>query len=258
VRPRVRRVSARGRDRRQAIDEAAAPARVAEPEEAERREAGDDQEELKHLVVDRRRQAAERHVREHDRRREDDARVEVPAEQRLEETAHRVHRDARREDRHDRERQGIEGARLLVEAQAQVLRNRARARAVVERHHEHADEDHRRHRAQPVEVAGRDPVLRARGGHPDDLMGAQVRRQEREPGDPGGKRSSGQEEIRARPHRAPEDPADPQDEGEVDRQDQEIDGDRLCGMHRRSISWGFFRQAGTPFFDFRDTCTLEA
>ena len=99
-------------------------------------------------------------------------RLIVPAEDRVEQQRQRVHRDARREDRHDGERHRVEAARLLVEAQLQVLRHRARLRAVVERHHEDADEHHRRDRADPVEMAGHDAVLGARGRHADDLLRA--------------------------------------------------------------------------------------
>src|ERR1043166_7046741 len=58
--------------------------------------------------------------------------------------------------------------------------------AVVERHHEDADEHHGGDRAKPVEVAGHHPVLGARGRHPDDFLGAEVGRDERQPGYPRG------------------------------------------------------------------------
>ena len=63
----------------------------------------------------------------------------------------------------------------------QVLGHRARPRAVIERHHEHADEHHRRDRADPVEVAGRDAVLGAGRGHADHFLRAQVRGEEGQP-----------------------------------------------------------------------------
>ena len=102
--------------------------------------------------------------------------------------------------RHRRERDRVEAARLLVEPQLEVLGHRARPRAVVERHHEDADEDHRRDRADPVEVAGRDAVLGARGGHADHFLRAEVGREEREAGDPRGNRAAREEEVLARLH----------------------------------------------------------
>ena len=55
-------------------------------------------------------------------------RVKSQPEQQLQELAHRVHRDAGGEDRHRRERDRVEAARLLVEPQLQVLGHRAGAR----------------------------------------------------------------------------------------------------------------------------------
>ena len=52
---------------------------VLQAEPDERREAGDDQEELQHLVVDRAGQAAEVDVDQHDHGRDDDGDVEDPA-----------------------------------------------------------------------------------------------------------------------------------------------------------------------------------
>ena len=91
----------------------------------------------------------------------------------------------------------LKRARLLVEAQPQVFGHRARARAVVERHHEDAEEHHRRDRADPVEVARRDAVLRARRRHADDFLRAEVRREERQPADPRRQRPAGLEEVGA-------------------------------------------------------------
>ena len=71
------------------------------------------------------------------------------------------------------------------------------ARAVIERHHEHADEHHRRDRAHPVEVAGHDAVLGAAGRHADHFLRAEVGGEERQPGDPRGDRAAGEEEVGA-------------------------------------------------------------
>ena len=118
----------------------------------------------------------------------------------------------------------LKRARLLVEPQPQVLGHRARARAVVERHHEDAEEHHRRDRADPVEVAGRDAVLRARRRHADDFLRAEVRRDERQAADPR-RASPGPPERSAvlvvvlRLQRE----ADPQHEAEVDEHQQPVE-----------------------------------
>jgi len=79
------------------------PADRLQAQERERQEAEDDHEELQDLVVDRTGQAAEEGVPEHDRRRQDDADVDVPAQELLEQHPHGVHADAGGEDRHHRE-----------------------------------------------------------------------------------------------------------------------------------------------------------
>ena len=137
--------------------------------------------------------------------------------------AHRVHRDARREDGHHGERNRVQGAGLLVEPQLQVFGDRARAGAVVERHHEQPDEDHGRDRANPVEVRRRDAVFGPAGAHADDFLRAEVRRDERQAGDPGGNRAARQEEVRARLRIALEHHADAQHEREIDQDDRVVD-----------------------------------
>ncbi len=175
------------------------------------------------------------------RPRAEDRRVEDV--QQHDQLGHGVHRDAAREDRHHREGDGVQPARLLVEPQPQVLGHRVGPRAVVERHHEQADEDHRRDRADPVEVAGGDPVLGPRGGHADDLLRPEVGRDERQPADPGGDRPAREEEVLAGLHELLERKADPQHEGEVDQHDQVVDP-RQCGCHARFLSSAAGRVAG--------------
>ena len=159
-----------------------------------------DQEELQHLVVDRTREAAQEDVHEDHARRDQDARVEAPAEQQVEKLPHGVERDARREYGHHGERHGVDRTGLLVEAEAQVLGDRTGPGPVVERHHEQAEEDHGRDGADPVEVARSDAVLRARRSHPDHLLSAQVGRYECQPGHPRGDRPAGEKEILAGVH----------------------------------------------------------
>ncbi len=147
-----------------------------------------------------------------------------------------------REHRHHREGQRVEGARLLVEPQLEVLGNAAGARAVVERHHEDADEEHRRNRAHPVEVAGHDPVLGAAGRHADHLLRAEVGGEEREAGDPGRDRPAGEQEVAAARDPAADGEADPEDEHAVQGDQQQVNrGDMhsahsLCGKRLRSVA----------------------
>ncbi len=165
VGPGARLVSGVDRHRLEHRGEAAPSSDVLESEEHQGEEAQDDQEELEDLVVDRRGQPAEEDVDQDDDGGDHDAEVEVPAEHQLEELREGIHRDPRRQDRHRGERDRVEAPGLLVESEPEILRHRARSRAVVERHHEDADEHHRRDRAHPVEVARHHAVLGARGRH---------------------------------------------------------------------------------------------
>ena len=243
---RVAKASPRVRQRRRQVALKPAPAaHVSQPQIHQRQKAGDDQKKLQHLVVDGAREPAEQDVREHDERRHRDARVEdvagIQAERlkravkdvkELQQLRHRVHRNAGREHGHQRERHRVERARLLVEPQPQVLRHRPRARAVVERHHENPEEHHRGNRADPVEVARRDPVLRARRRHPDNLLRAEVRREERQPADPRGQGAAGLKKVGARLRGAPEREADAEHEREVDEKQRPVErGER----HRAAL-----------------------
>ncbi len=204
---------------------------VAQADPDQRSEAGDDQEELQDLVVDGAGEAAEEDVAEHDDGGEDDGDVEdvlvgddaVEEPEGLDQQRHRVHGDAGGEDGHDGEGEGVEGAGLLVEAHAQVFRHGAGLGAVVERHHEDADEDHGRDGADPVEVAGDDAVLGAGGAHADDFLRAEVGGDEGQAADPGGDRAAGEEEVVAGAHVALEREADAEHEDEVDQHDEPVD-----------------------------------
>ena len=79
-----RRPSASGRSSRRCL----------EADDRQRQQAGDDDEELQDLVVDRRGQPAERDVGEHDDRGDDDRTPSRPAEQRLDDQRQRVEVDA--------------------------------------------------------------------------------------------------------------------------------------------------------------------
>ncbi len=210
---------------------------VAQADPDERGEAGDDEEELEDFVVDGAGEAAEEDVSEDDDRREEDGDVEdvgvgddaVEEAEGLDEERHRVHGDAGGEHGHDGEGEGVDGAGLLVEAHAEVLGDAAGLGAVVEGHHEDADEDHGGDGAYPVEMAGDDAVLGARGAHADDFLRAEVGGDEGEAADPGGNGASGEEEVVAGAHVALEGEADAQNEDEIDQHDEPVDDGQSHG-----------------------------
>ena len=142
---------------------------------------------MQHLVVDGAGEAAEKDVGEYDDGGEDDGEgkdafgrpaehVEEAVEdmQRLDEAGHGVHGDAGAEDGHHGEGAGIERAGLLVEPHAQELGHAAGLGAVVEGHHEDADEDHRGDGADAVEVGGLETIFRAGCAHADNFLRAEV------------------------------------------------------------------------------------
>ena len=226
----------------------------------QRQKPGHDQEELQNLVVDGAGESAKKDVAQDDQRGEDDGEVEDPLErqpkwmeqpvenmQRLDQPRHGVHRDARREDGHHRKGAGIPGPRLLVEAQAQKLRHRARLGAVIERHHEDADENHRGDGADPVKVAGHDAVLGARGAHADHFLGAEVGRDESQTADPGRQRPAGLEVIFAGFHEPLECEADAQHKSEVQQHDEPVDGGQVH-------AWSFLPRE-SPYGNIAGHCT---
>ena len=90
------------------------------------------------------------------------------------------------------------------------------AAAVVERHHVDAEEEHRRNGADPVEVGDVHPVLERIPGHPQQFEGTEVRREKREPGDPGAVLPARQKEIVLVRGETLEVVPDPEDEDEVE------------------------------------------
>jgi hypothetical protein len=130
-----------------------------------------------------------------------------------------------------REGGGVEGVGGLVEAQPQVLGYRANLGAVVERQHHDAEEDHRRHRAQPVVMHRRHAVLSAVGGLPEDLERAQVGGDEGQPRDPGRQRAPGKEEVQVGFDRDPGHEPDSENDHEVDGQNRVIDSARMELQH---------------------------
>ena len=216
---------------RQAGRHAAPAAGLQHGHDGERREAHDDQEELQHFVIDRAGESAEEGVGEHDGRGAEHAGGEIPAEHQAQQQAERVHRNAGGEDRHAGKAQGVERARLFVEAKFEVLGDGAGAAAVVEGHHEDADEDHGRDGAHPVEVGGHDAVLGAAAGHADQFLRAEIGRQEGEAGDPDGDGVAGGEEVLAGGDLPAESPSDAEDEPEIDCEDGVIN---RCEFQKRT------------------------
>ncbi len=102
-------------------------------EDGEGSKADDDEEELKHLVVDGGGESTEVGVSQDDGGGDEHAGLKTPAEKLLQQNAERVHGDAGREKRHDGERDGVETAGFLVKTELQVLRYATRLAAEVER-----------------------------------------------------------------------------------------------------------------------------
>ena len=203
----------------------------------QRKESGDDQEKLDHFVVDGAGQSAQQDVSQNHQRRNHQGEVKYPGlrqaqpgkrrvenVQDLNQLRHGIHGNAGRKKSHDGERNGVEAAGLFVKAQAEIFRHRACPRAVIERHHEHAHEDHRRNGADPVKMAGGDAVLRARGAHANHFLRAQVGGKKGQSGNPGGNGAPGQKEIRAGLYIALEDRSDSEHEDEIHDHDGPIDG----------------------------------
>ncbi len=188
-------------------------------EEGQGYERGEDDEELEDLVVDRRGEPADRDVREDEEPGDDDRDPLRPAQQRLHHDRQGVEVDAGDQDRGEGEEDRAQQVCGFVEPLEQELGDRPDLGAVVERHHHQAQEDHRRDGADPVPVHDGDAVLRAGGGHAEDLGGAQVGGDEGQAGDPGGQRAAGEEEVETGLDARPRGEADAQDDGEVDRQD---------------------------------------
>ena len=155
--------------------------------------------------------------------------------QRLDQPRHGIHRNAGAEHRHHGKRAGVQRARLFVEAQPQKLRHRARLRAVIERHHEDAHEDHGRNGADAVEVRRLQAVFGARRAHADHFLRAQVGADKRQPADPRRQRAPRLEEVLARLHVALQGKADAQHKHEVQQHDQPIDGGEFqdCSLQAR-------------------------
>jgi hypothetical protein len=215
--------------------QAAPAADGVQPDDHQRDQAGDDHEELQDLVVDGAGQAAEGDVGQHEGRRDHDRQPDRPADQRVDDQGQRVEVDPGGQHGGERERQSVEQVGRRVEPPAQELRDAAHPRAVVERHHHDAEEDHGRHRADPVKVHGGQAVLRAVGRHAQDLDRAQVGGDERETGHPRGQRPARQQEVLTGGNRPAGQYPDRHDQREVDPKDRPVKGVNVKPQHAHHL-----------------------
>ena len=212
---------------RDLVGQAVPAADAVETEQRQRRQRRHDHEELQHLVVDGGLEPAQGDVREHDHGRDDQGDPQRPPEQGPHDAAEQVEVDAGDQQLRDGEGDRVHQVRAGTEPAEHELRNRADLRAVVERHHHDAEEQHRRDGAHPEVVHGRQPELRTRGRHPHDLDGPQVGRDEGQPRHPGGERAAREEEVEGVRDATTGHPADREHEPEVDEDDQVVDRIRV-------------------------------
>ena len=76
-------------------------------------------------------------------------------------------------------------------------------------------------------MAGGNSVFRAGCAHANHFHGAKIRRHEGDAADPGREGTAGKEEVRAGLHEALEEDANAQDEGEVKKHDDPINGRQI-------------------------------
>lgn len=113
--------------------------------------------------------AAERYIGEHKEGRDDDGEHERPSEKRLQNDCQCIQVDSGDQHAGGGKGQGVKEVGGRIEPAAQVFRNAAYARTVVERHHYQSQKDHGGHGADPVEVDRGPAILSAVGGHTEDL-----------------------------------------------------------------------------------------
>ena len=119
------------------------------------------------------------------------------------------------EQGHQGEGAGVQGARLLVITEAEILGYATSLAAIIKRHHENADKAHGGN-GQPIEVVDDHAVFSGARGLPHHFQGAEVRRHKGQARYPGRNGSAGKEEILAGLHSAAQSQADPQHKAEID------------------------------------------
>jgi len=200
---------------------------LVQADQGQRQQAGDDDEELQHLVVDGGREPAKGDIGEHDSRGDDQREPQRPAEQHIDDGGQQIQVDPGDEHLREGEADGVDQMGPGAESAAHELRDAAHLGAVVERHHHHTEEQHRRYCTNPEVVHGGHAVLGTVGRHPDDLDGTEVGRDKRQPGDPRRKGPAGKEEVDAGGHPSFGGDSDQQDKREVDGNHRVIDESRV-------------------------------
>ena len=105
------------------------------------------------------------------------------------------------------------------------LGHRAHLGAVVEGHHDHAEEQHGGNRTYPVVVESREAILRTSSGHTHKFSGTEVGRDECQTGNPCGQVTPRKEKVDAARNLASSQHADAQNEAEIYCDDQVVHPD---------------------------------
>ena len=150
-----------------------------------RREAEHDHEELQHLGVNGRGQAAFQNINQHDAGADRTGRSDnsSPASW-LSSLASAFMEMPEANTVMTAKAMAFKPMHRFVKPHLQIFRHRARLGAVIKRHHEHGEKDHRRNGADPVKVRGGDAVFGAAGGHADQFQRAEIGGDERQAGHP--------------------------------------------------------------------------
>jgi hypothetical protein len=147
----------------------------------------------------------------------------APSQHGLQDQRHGVQVDAGLQNRGDREAQRDDEVRAFAEALVHELGHRTHAGAVVERHHENAEEHHAGHCADQIVMNGRHANLRAVRGHAQNLSGTKIGRAERQTGDPSGHRTSGEQEVLTGFLLPVDRVSNPDDHSEINSENQPVD-----------------------------------
>ena len=185
--------------------------------------AAPDEHELKHFIEDGRAQASERYVGRDGERRDDDGEGKIPAEHDFHDLGHGEHVDAAHEHGHEGKGYGGDRAGALAEAELQVSRHRVGLADIVERHHDHAQQQHGGDSADPVPVGSEDAILVGRAGPAHQFQRTEIGGNKAESGDPGCHFAPGHEELFTGVGLGLEVKADPDDHGKVDGNDGDVE-----------------------------------
>ena len=137
-------------------------------------------------------------------------------------SGHGVHVDAGHKDRHEGEAAGAEASGTLAEAKLEIAGDGVGLGDVVEGHHDDAQKEHGRDRADPVPVGSEHTVLVGGAGPSHEFQRAKIGGDEAEAGDPGAHLAAGEEELFAGISGTFNVEADEQDHAEVENQDEDV------------------------------------